>query len=1019
MNPSGEIAFMPKRGLARNIVLLFFACGFIPLFLLGLAFFSLYFDGQKKAIGRIQKEIAERLSLGISSCIERSTGQIRLFAELLDLEEKDRKDLARLAYALLDQWLEYDMITIRDVEGRVICKISRHYTFSQSELGGKSYSAAFQAALEGMTHIGPVEISEFTRFPHVRITVPVMNRKGNPSGVLEAEVNISRMWELISKYSIGEDRYAYVVDSQGALIAFREISSVLQKTDLSLVQGVGMCLAGKNGAMEYEGLNQVKVIGAGARIPLTGWGVLVEQPVKEAYASLYLLSAIFLAVFVITAALAVFLVFKFSFKHVVSPIRRLREEAALIAKGDLNRRIEMERPDEMGGLAESLNTMVSDLQKTLVSRNLLAKEVEERKRTEEALRKEKDKAQLYLGVAGVILVALDPDGNVTLINRKGCEILGYEEPEILGKSWFDFLPQRLAARVKAKFRSVHSGETESPEYHESPVLTRDGTEKIIAWYNTILKDEEGRVIGTLSSGEDITERKQAEERLRDSEEKYRDLVENINEIIYSLDENGIITYLSPVAENQSGYGQEELIGRAFRDFIHEEDRAVALDYFLNIRDRHASDVEFRVVSKTGDLQWMRASMRAIYKEGRFAGVRGALTNINRVKRLEGQLRQAQKMEALGTMAGGIAHDFNNILGIIVGNAEMAMLEVPETKSAYRNLVEVRRACLRARDVVREILSFSRRSEPVRKPVGLGSLIKGSMGLLRSSIPANIEIRPQIPTEGYTALADPSQINQVLLNLCTNAAYAMREKGGVLEIILSNHGAEQQSRSKPPDLKSGEYVRLTVKDTGPGIEPAIMDRIFDPYFTTKPVGEGTGLGLAVVHGIVRSHGGSVHVESKPGKGTAFHVFLPKTSGEPQAQSSDQETLPAGRERILFIDDEKMIVHAFQSMLEKLGYQVTAKTSSVEALETFRSAPEQFDLIITDQTMPQMTGTALAGAVMAKRVDIPIILCTGYTDVISEAKARSMGIKAYIVKPVMIRDLARMIRQVLDHRGAMTH
>jgi PAS domain S-box-containing protein len=515
----------------------------------------------------------------------------------------------------------------------------------------------------------------------------------------------------------------------------------------------------------------------------------------------------------------------------------------------------------------------------------------------------------------------------------------------------------------------------------------------------------------------LAEHRRVEEALRESEEKYRDLVENINEVIYSLDENGILTYVSPVAEDLSGFTPMEIVGKPFQDFVHEEDRPRMIDHFQNLRNREIGEVEFRVITKSGDPQWTRASIRPIFREERFAGARGALTNVNQMKLLEGQLRHAQKMEALGTMAGGIAHDFNNILGIIVGNTEMAMLQVAEAK-AYGNLVEVRRACLRARDVVREILSFSRHSDPVRKTVGLGRLIKDSMGLLRSSIPTNIEIRHHSRADGDSVLADPSQINQVLLNLCTNAAYAMREKGGVLEIFLSDHKEAPHPWDKNPGMKPGDYVRLSIRDTGPGIEPAIRDRIFDPYFTTKPVGEGSGLGLAVVHGIVTNHGGAIHVESRIGKGTLFHVFLPKTRGEPQVRKVDRESIPAGTERILFIDDEKMIVHAFQSMLEKLGYRVTAKTNSLEALETFRSAPGEFDLIITDQTMPQMTGTALANAVRAKRVDIPIILCTGYTDLISESKARGIGIRAYMVKPITIKELARLIRQVLDQRGA-TH
>ena len=382
------------------------------------------------------------------------------------------------------------------------------------------------------------------------------------------------------------------------------------------------------------------------------------------------------------------------------------------------------------------------------------------------------------------------------------------------------------------------------------------------------------------------------------------------------------------------------------------------------------------------------------------------------RRLEAQLLQAQKMESIGTLAGGIAHDFNNILGIILGNTELAMGDVPEWDSARRNLEEVYKVCLRGRDLVRQMLAFSRRNEQERYPVKIGQTVKESLKLLRSTIPTTIDIRQNISTESDLVRADATQIDQVILNLCVNAAYAMSDKGGTLEIGLEGIELGEKGATRYHELEPGRYVRLRVRDTGHGIKPEVMERIFDPYFTTKGVGEGTGMGLSLVHGIVKSHGGAVTVDSTPGKGATFDVFLPVVEGAPAPKADRVDETPTGTETILFVDDEKGMVDTVKPILERFGYEVHARTSSIEALEAFRAVPGRFDLVITDQTMPNMTGAELAKALLQIRPDIPIILCTGFSELISEEKARNMGIRAFVMKPIVMSQIARTVREVLD-------
>ncbi len=412
--------------------------------------------------------------------------------------------------------------------------------------------------------------------------------------------------------------------------------------------------------------------------------------------------------------------------------------------------------------------------------------------------------------------------------------------------------------------------------------------------------------------------------------------------------------------------------------------------------------------------WELRSIPIIDGDGEVRSVVELARDVTENHRLQQQLQRAQKMEAIGALAGGIAHDFNNILGIIMGYTELALRNTPRYSKTWDQLQNAVKAAERAKDLVKQILAFTRGTGEKRQPIHLVPIIKEAFKLLSASLPSTIEIRQglDVPWDEDAILADPTEIHQILINLCANAAHAMREGGGTLEVNLGMVHLGEEDPDKPVDLNPGDYIRLTVSDTGHGIDPGIVNRIFDPYFTTKQRGEGTGLGLSVVHGIVMSSGGAITVSGPTGAGTTFDVFFPKLAGAKTIEGRGLDLFPSGNERILLVDDEESLVDACRLMLEQLGYHVLAATGSVAALEAFQSDPLSFDLVVSDQTMPRMTGLELAREIIRIRPGMPIVLCTGFSEAVSEEVVESIGIRKVVMKPILMKDLAATVRQVID-------
>ena len=513
--------------------------------------------------------------------------------------------------------------------------------------------------------------------------------------------------------------------------------------------------------------------------------------------------------------------------------------------------------------------------------------------------------------------------------------------------------------------------------------------------------------------------------LRKSEKQYRMLAENISDVIWTTDLESRFTYLSPSIKGLHGYEPEELIGKSALDLLPPESQALAGNIFAEEMSRAVEKESGRVsrvqeiemFTKNGRKVWVEIQSTFLLDENqRPAGVLGVSRDTTHRRDLESHLRQAQKMESIGTLAGGIAHDFNNILSAILGYAELARMTpgIDHKISQYQE--NILKAGIRAKNLIAQILSFSRNTLKERRPIQIGPIVKEALQLLRASVPASIKIDFQVEVDSAIILADSTDIHQIVMNLGTNAYQAIGGQVGEIFLKLTHKTVSPDPGNMPLDLQPGEYIVLTVHDTGLGMDGETREKIFDPYFTTKGQSEGTGLGLAVVHGIVKDLNGTIRVDSTIGKGTTFRVYLPVSIIREESENFKRaSSLPRGNEHILFVDDEPMLVDIGQTMLSRLGYRVSTSTSGIEALELFRTHPGRFDVVVTDLNMPEINGDHLAEKMDRTNPGIPVVLCTGNPQQISgEIKAGKSCIRGIIRKPLSLDDLATVVRRALDEK-----
>lgn len=668
-------------------------------------------------------------------------------------------------------------------------------------------------------------------------------------------------------------------------------------------------------------------------------------------------------------------------------------------------------------------------------------DITERKQAEEQLRESEQQYRTLVEQAddGIIIVQ---DAIMKYVNPRMADLLDSTVDELTGSSIADYIDPVDVEKVTEMHRRRLAGETFPPIYE---VLLRGrGGRSVQTELNVGVVAYNGKP-ATQVTIRDITEHKRTEKALRSSEEAAMAILNASQETIFLIDTSGIILSANTTTARRLGAELHDIIGRCVFDFLSgdvirtrktagtEVIRTGRPAAFEDERlGRHYDNAVYPVCNEKGqvtrlviyaqdvtdrkrmeeDLRTSRDELERRIEE-RTEELQKAydrlLSEIKQRHQAEEQLLQTQKLEAVGNLAGGIAHDFNNMLAVIIGNAELALDDIEGPPRHF--LKQILNASERSRDLVRQILAFTRKGEGPREVMHLTPLLKETVKLLRGSLPSTIHIRLAVRTDTDTILANPSQMQQVLMNLATNAAHAM-EHGGTLAIRLANITFEEGDSLPDHDMHSGSYLKVTMRDTGTGIPDDILQRIFEPFFTTKDPGKGTGMGLAVAFGIVKSHEGAVTVASKMGRGSVFSVYLPVARDSTKEEPVQSWTLPRGKERILVVDDEPLVVEMTAETLKRLGYKVTAANSGPEGWTKFEHDPHRFDLVITDHVMPEITGMRLAEKMLELRRDIPIILCTGYSEMVSAEKARAAGIREFLMKPLMIQELAYIVRRVLD-------
>ena len=660
----------------------------------------------------------------------------------------------------------------------------------------------------------------------------------------------------------------------------------------------------------------------------------------------------------------------------------------------------------------------------VISYQGIARDITARKQAEEALKESQQKLADIIDFLPDATFVIDKEEKVIAWNRAMEEMTGINAADMLGKDNYEyslvFYGERrpllidlvLQPDEDIEKRYTRKNKKEMFLEAETYISSFKGKEAYLFGKANILSDLNGNVVGAIESVRDITAARQAQKSLKFSEERFSKAF-NLSPApttISTIDEGRFVdvndSYLRMI-----GYTREEMIGRTTAElsvWFDLEHRRSLTRKLLDQGSFRGEAIHCR--TKTGERRKLLMSAEIIGLKGK-KFILAIFYDITEQEKLEVQLRQSQRMEAIGTLAGGIAHDFNNILGAVMGYTEMALGRSPVDDHLQRYLQHIFKASERARDLVKQILTFSRKSDEKLLPLRVSPIIKEVLKLLRATLPSTIKISENIDSNPDTVLADPTQIHQILMNLCTNAAYAIPEKKGEIKISLASEQIESDISS---GLDSGMYLKLTVSDTGIGMDSSTLGRIFDPFFTTKKPGEGTGLGLSVVYGIVKSYGGTITVQSEAGKGSEFCVYLPLFTKAENNEEKPKEAAAGGKERILFVDDEEPLVELGENLLASLGYDVVGKKNSLEALDLFSSCPEKFDLVVTDLTMPDMTGIDLAQKILRIKPGMPIILCTGFSETITPESIDSVGVKDLIMKPFQRRQIAESIRKTLDKK-----
>jgi PAS domain S-box-containing protein len=1026
--------FQSRMG--RRIFFMFAVCSLVPILLLSaLSYYHVRQQLREQSLSRLQ-QMTKSTAMSILERLAFFEAEMRLWTQEL------KPDLVAAQIAELS-------INQTEDAPRFASLIYQSHDGRRLKLAGDmpTLPGAVQSAIDHLTQEKAVLIADSTQNMHARIfMLMAVADVGQPAGALIGELNTATLWGIGQNYNLPPMTELVVLSQDGrVLISSIPINAELRRRANPATRD--------NTSRQFAWQDQKVTFLASywdlflkSRYASDPWIVILSQARPDILQVLQRFRFNFplalLLVLWIILLLSVNLI-----RRSLVPLQKLEEAAQGVMRGDLHRQVDLKSGDEFEDLAQAFNTMTANLARRFNEVSTIAD-------IGRAAIAESGIEGLTRKVLEIIARRLDFDwGFIWLSPRElggDCTSLAFGlkrqelvPDKIVPVTDTDALEPMLTKIAKEPQLTVYLDlKASSPA---CPTVTREfllasGAVSMIAvpvlyeqrllgllatGTRTPLKDrdENGEALLTALAAQTATRLGNliSFRKLAESEARFRQVFDHAGAGMALLDLEGRFQATNQYLQKLLGYSGTELVGIVFNALSDPEDRDIGINgpTAMLSGKRRFSQYQKRFRTKHGNTVWALVSTsllrnpddKPLYFICHVSDLTPQKAAEEEKQALEGQLRQAQKMEAIGTLAGGIAHDFNNILSGMVGYADLALMARSDQGKITEYVSQIRQAAYRATDLVRQILTFSRQTEQTKQRLRIGTIVKECLKLIRASLPSSIEIHQHIDDAALSVMADPTQIHQIIMNLCTNAHHAMQDLGGVLEVTVAPITAPEAPGTGPELHSADALLRLTVRDTGCGMTPQTLERIFDPYFTTKEKGKGTGLGLAVVHGIVKDCGGAIRVTSTPGSGTTCEIDLPASEQDRPEISSVNRAISGGTEHILFVDDEETLVNLGRLMLEKLGYRVTATCDPVQALEFVRAHPQDFDLVVTDLTMPGIKGDRLSREIKGIRADLPILICSGYTG--EEEREATMGIVAgFIPKPLSFDRLSHAIRQALD-------